>query len=1389
MPQVRVTPSGRLDKDTEISYIREGNYTDAINIRHRNSDGQNIGGVMSIGGNNLEVTIPDYTATTQEYIVSFDADDITNGKINSHTGRLKLSTGDVSTDYEEYSYATTTAAATYAAITGHLSNLASIYNALPGTISPITFTYGALSATGTNQGAFSLTTSSVNEFRLFLQNVEGEYFKFYLLSEYQPDNGSFSVIGSKQVEDDLFVFLAGDDLNADGTSRVSEIGNIYPNPTGIGYLYTTLITTKRLTFHPERNVEIESEVVKDVINLYWTDDFNVIRYIGIPIANRRATNGLIGADLYSYDNIDNQTSLVLFDTSSYIDEVEVVHGGGAITSGNKRYTGRFVTADFQYSDYLYPTGIVNIYDANPDTPYLISGDADGTITTKFVKMSVKNMPLGVYDYFDLIVLEYGSTGYSAKFVERFSIENDQTELDVVHTSLGQRMEDVSGAELYAISNKYTKAKSITLNDQRLTISNLESYVGYDLSDWASEITHSLETQTITGVGYSESIDVPELDYKFGEYLDPNNTLNFTSYMMNDTYRFGIQVQWSETGGWSRPFWVDDIRFDTSATNIIGNRRTANNIDSNLTDLGGENVNVYYVNFDNIDLNDTVDGIRIGELIKSFRFVRAKRIPEVLATGLFLPGAALNTATNDVYPFTPQLRPGPNDLDRDVFPNKRDIYIWSLITLPQYDSFSPGAGLNIEPAYLDTDRSDILFFHSPDIKFNQFEYRNQSGDTIKILGVPSITAHYTGISNPAPTPGSDGALKSSEYIELDGYVSSSSVSYIDSSISNHNKIELGGTTVFGSTNVFNYDEKPTTSPVEPEDGFYPRTEAFNVASSIYGNFGTSPRISEQHGLYYGQVFRDLGGHKKYPSNKSETVYENTGHIRVLEPAESGVISESVYGGDVFNQKTVYHMRMKSFQPNNAQGEGYGVAFYSQNATNTQMFQALEHDLTHNGPGYVYPQSLDKGFEGEFIDGKNVPLTGTYGVSDLPNNSMGSGLFYFLQQWPEVSNQNEYSSSYTYADGSILEKGYDAERDNKSDFPTRIAYSSRKLVGSENNAYRNFQPANIFDLDLSNGEITSHLMLNDNVYTVQPESVQRQYFRDGTVLNATDSTDIIVGAGGILTVPGVELTSIGTNLKTSIVKGKSQNGKEILYWYNPRLQKMMRLAGNGVDVLSDRGLSSYFRNNGKYNKNTLYPLSGFGVHGVWNDKYAELIYTFKYNDGTSDQAFTVAYDEAKSGFVSFHSYTPDIYIPYDNTFFTPNPSVPNTIYLHDEGTDGVYYGSLQIGNITFVMNYEPNIIKQFEAMQINSDELPFETDFYTEDHQSFLDETDFIDREGLWYSPIKNDTLSAPLGSNIEDTTRLFGKWLKIKLSMETASGSQKLINGIVKFRVSPRLYTQ
>jgi len=109
------------------------------------------------------------------------------------------------------------------------------------------------------------------------------------------------------------------------------------------------------------------------------------------------------------------------------------------------------------------------------------------------------------------------------------------------------------------------------------------------------------------------------------------------------------------------------------------------------------------------------------------------------------------------------------------------------------------------------------------------------------------------------------------------------------------------------------------------------------------------------------------------------------------------------------------------------------------------------------------------------------------------------------------------------------------------------------------------------------------------------------------------------------------------------------------------------------------------------------------------------------------------------------------------------------------------------ITAVMNYDLNMIKNFEALLINSDKGPYDTIFNTKNHTSFLDETDYELREDQYYSPIKND--STVTGFNNGDTSRLWGYWLKIKLSLETAGGKQKLRNFIVKFRPMPRLYNQ
>lgn len=1373
MAQVRVTPSGVMNKDTDVSYVSQGNYIDGLNIRHRNvdSDGGDFGGVVPIRGNLNAITQVNgssntsltYSTSTESYRIYIDVSDLANGSAISHEGDLSLATSQHQTALLSFNYNSTTASSAYSAISSALSSLASNYNSTkPVGASTISLTIGSFINTDPTPGGLTgyfILSSNLNEFNLTVNNTQGTYFLIEKETEYISAGGTLSIIGSIQLDDDLFVLAAGSVQNTDGTSVVSEVGVVYPD--GSGYHYRTLIRSKQLKLHKERNAEMQVEKLGAQINLYWTDNLNPVRYIELLYANRRTTLGLLisRGGKYQLANIGLESQLIITNTSAYIEDIQVIHGGGSVTAGNKRYTGRFVTEDFTTGDFLYPTNPINIYDSDPLFPYKVSGNNPTVLTTKSVEMILKNIPQGIYAYFDLVAIEYKGDTFQPIIVQRFKILENATELKIFHTNRGQSNEQLSNEELLAITSKYVSAKSMRLFNNRMTLSNLKEQIDLDLEKWASSFTHSLETAQIPSVGLikESSLISQKLDYQLGEYLNPLNTLQFTSYMMNDTYRFGVQVQWKNTGKWSAPYWVDDIRFDTSSNNVNSsdNRRASNNITTNITDSATNNVNIYYVKFNNINLDYLVGTTPIKDLIVAIRFVRADRIPEVLATGYFLLGTTTASVLNEVDPY---------------FPNSG--FSGGVVTRRQF----PNGSLSQSQ-----DNSEYLFFYSPDLFYSGKEYDyNQNTDSLKILGVPNLNQIVASKTNPSSsTPFS---TDYSHYSDFGGYFFTNPEDYFEISstspgisITHHKTLNPKERVTF-TKNITNGSSKSSNQ----------KCEFFKLGSKLYNNgyFSNPGANNENIGVYYGQIFRNLGANLKYSLNKKETVYHSTGHYRILKEGENGIITENIFGGDVFNQKTHYLLRMPDFRfPNWGDGAAFGM--YTQNVLNTQMFEVLEHDGTKTGNGYIFPQSVNAQADG------NYTVLGSTAVQSFASDTIVSGLAGFMEQWPEVYNQNSYSTSYNYVDSTITEIGYDNSSTYDGSKPVTIAYSAAKTIGSTKNGYRYFQPLNFADLDTTNGEITHHEIFNDNLYTFQEFSVQRQYFRDASLVGAQQGSDIVVGSGSILGAPGVELTSIGTTKKTSVIKGKNPNGKDILYWYNDRLQKLLRLAGDGVSVLSDRGMSSFFINNGKFISNEFFPLSGKGVHGVWNDRYSEAIFTFKYNDGVSNKSFTVVYDEIKNGFVSFHSYTPNIYLPYNNTFFSPNPSAQNTLFIHDLGNNYTFYGSASEPHIEMVMNLDPNMSKNFEALQVNSELIPYSAVknvyFTTKNHVSYLENADFEERENLFYSHIKNDSTIS--GLNNGDTSRLFGRWLKIKIVLASLTGTQKLINAIVKFRPMPRLYNQ
>jgi hypothetical protein len=1416
---VRLNTTGIMDKDTDSQYLREGNYEDANDIRHRSLIGSENQAIVPVVGNVLGVTIPNTTVTARVYRVFLD---ISAGSASGTLYYKDSATNAINPAALSISF--TTLADYYTALT---NNATGLFNSI--VVSPANpFQFTALTTTSATTGYFDVSLDQLTDDEYLLWQV-GDLFDIQLLTEYINSVKSLKVIGSEELAGDVFVWSVTDRIFDTSTRTISELGVITYNEGANTHSYTRLLRSKLLDFDPNYRVQAQVEKTNvDQVNLYWTDAYNKPRTIKIKGAY--VTDMALrayGGD-YDLDYIENQSSFVLPNTSAIISVTSVNEGGGSVTAGNKRYLGRFLTDDLVPSDFIFATNPVNIYNASALVPSEITGDTAGDQTTKSVTCQLTNIPSSVYKYFEFVAIEYAGGGFSAKILERVPIAQSVTELTLEHTNRGQLNQTLSNAELLSITTKFERVQTMKIFTNRMTLSNVKEQVDYNLDAWASAITHSLEYKAVTSTGsLFPNIGIMEASFPstvFGENLDPLNTHNYTGYMMNDTYRFGIQVQWKDTGKWSQAYWVDDIRFDTLASNVVGARRTANNITTNLTNSTNTETYVYYPKFGNINLNYVVAGTGklLFELISAFRFTRAERIPEVLATGIVLPGTRWTQDSSTVMPYTRDFESGFVNTS-SVFPNSGVTSVSTLtrLTVGNYDE------------------SNFAYFYSPDHLYSVTDYDYSASDKLLVLNNLNSNSLAIGATN--------GDLFST-YEDTNGYYTAANQAYVQFGIDEGRRFEYGQEVSSYGSRIVNNNVK-INFPANPRTAHHVPCYVLRLDAKLTQVGKIPAGINTTVVGYYSQLFRNKGANLKYPKNKYETIYQSTGHVRNLIEGENGILVESVFGGDVFNQKTHLHLRRASLD-DPRYGFGYIISTYSQNVGNIQMFDRIDYDESATGSGWVFPQYQDK----DAYDAVFFFFSVSGGVVELAKKgTIGAALFNTIEQWPEIDGQRNYDLGYNAKDSTITDTGFDASSNYTGERPATIFWSQKKQIDSTQDNYRIFKPIDFADLDQTYGSVATHEIINGNLYTFQNNSVQRQYFNDATAINSTSGSDIVIGAGSILGAPGVELTSIGCDKKWSVIKGRTPNGKDNVYWFNDQLRKLVRLGGDGISVISDRGLSSYLQQKANFLRGKYQHIGGEGVHGVWNDKFNELIITFKavttkaieYPDGgtyvigdmvknTSPGAprqssglsyvyiaksnftvssddfepgvgalwttywnqvsvstnpelftlFTLVYDELKNGFISFHSYYPNIYMPFLNTFYSTKPTDEKLVYVHDKGDEMNYYGTANNGSITSVVNYDLNLSKNFEAIQVVSGTTPFRLDFSTRDHVSFLTQGEFEELEDYFYAPVKNDSTGTGVNSN--DTTRLWGRFLKIKFTF-LGGAAQKLLNYVVKYRPNHRLY--
>jgi hypothetical protein len=408
----------------------------------------------------------------------------------------------------------------------------------------------------------------------------------------------------------------------------------------------------------------------------------------------------------------------------------------------------------------------------------------------------------------------------------------------------------------------------------------------------------------------------------------------------------------------------------------------------------------------------------------------------------------------------------------------------------------------------------------------------------------------------------------------------------------------GTGLFGESYTFSGSSQTTI------------TNVFN--SSYVAKIGTplDPFLSTalDKGIRIVQIKRPLspGSFQYSPEGLDSYVY--TGAFQ-----ESGQsLSVDLFGGDTYTAQVYYRTFINKVSlPDPLTGESaQAINFTGQTKSNSYLIYRNEDDASHK----VYPSSYATG-------------TNEAGFNDWLSKQTLDTFFY-------NSGYDLRNLFYGFRTGPSIEP--------LSKLPTRIIYSDLKPQNARSDFYRRFGILSYNDLDASFGEIIDMKNINGELFTLQPNKYQRQFFNTRGTLQLSDTSQIVLGDASVLSRPGVTITSYGCSNKWSVFLGRSQGGDDVIYWYDRTRKKFMRFGADGAVPISDRAfVRTAALNDTKWVLDYDTPALNYGMHGVWNQRLGEAIWTirayrkpdFAWEEGLVLSVGDIVYLEDESNFLNF------------------------------------------------------------------------------------------------------------------------------------------------------------
>lgn len=964
---------------------------------------------------------------------------------------------------------------------------------------------------------------------------------------------------------------------------IGEIGVAYKDSDGTVF-YKRLLRSIEFNFTTIKQIDVRVKRKQDSrFAAYYTDNYNVPRvfyYKGAFIDDGALTIN-VPDNIYEYGNISSESSWLLNNEDFRIEVVGQSEGGGALKSGNWRYSARLLTSNFTATNWSQLTeGIPVFFDSNSDVS-LIGANPD-VVCNKVNNLKLTNNLPGVFTYVEIAGLNYfNNLAPSGYIIGRFVLNQDTEQL-FNHSGYENDLQNLDATSLNDFSEGFSKAQNVELLDNRAILSNLTPSQVIDFSDWVKTFQYSLNR-----IGLSTVNVWPTDSLQVGEYQDPMNVYSYKSHMMMETYRYGFRFK-LKNGALTQVFYPGyDIKIDLPATlpteRVPGSFTSFDLTDQASTPTGGPSeAYSIYISWENINLSFLIDGVPAYDLIDEIIPCRATVVPEVLLHGnaalgvTGLSGSVISGVGTLPSGVNTYIAPYPYISGDSTFaPPPNDVYPSSSGSISDFSA-----------------ERKSLFIYGPDLYFDLIDIDFQIGDEVYCFGNPTRHDLYSYVTT--------GILNDSYYSEYDGYtsVSSNPSPYIftastGSKISNH---PLGTSTSSTPNQIVLAGLTHLSAIAYNGSGFGVLQNEKNLTcrvSSDVVNVGPNTDYGFYRVIYYRPRSNKYG-------DPITTIY-----TEFLDPFIVGDFKQTISSGDFnsfgdcFTQKSYVKFRYPgwwSVGGGNWLGAGSTIAFYTQNRNNIQLRTPFNEDFdSTNLPTKI---DIDRYISFGYAD------PGTVGYNTQ------SQYLYLGPAGKGKDSQLFYNTGYTPTNNVVSQASYNPLVEYQTDWSNAIAWSDPDNEGSNTDNLRNFPPLNLTFLDYTQGPITDARAVNGELVTVQPREVQRQYFNTTAMQTTVGGGEVYLGTGAVLSRRGTTMNKFGSRHKWSVIMGLSDKGHDVLYGIDDINNTVWRLGYDGTNSLDEiQGMKSFFANNLDWIRGKYSPAHDEGIRGVADQRYRDVIWTLR------------------------------------------------------------------------------------------------------------------------------------------------------------------------------------